>query len=143
MQYDCNHCEYSTTRKFNFERHEKSHTQSKHENIQAPNTVFVGNNQSNVAPTTQYGIEPTSHYESISAEIYPCEDTPKVSTAIDVDMQHGLGIVGAQDNQTVSLQEHKNIIEETYKWKDAYEGQNQVNIMKDNAIKIRDIHLLK
>jgi len=31
MQYDCNHCEYSTTRKFNFERHEKSHTQSKHE----------------------------------------------------------------------------------------------------------------
>ena len=31
MQYDCNHCEYSTTRKFNFERHEKSHTQSKPE----------------------------------------------------------------------------------------------------------------
>ena len=122
MQYDCKQCEYITTRKFNFERHEKSHTQSKHENIQAPNTVFVGNNKSNVAPTTQYGIEPTSHYESISAEIYPCEDTPKVSTAIDVDMQHGLGIVGAQDNQTVSLQEHKNIVEETYKWKDAYEG---------------------
>merc|ERR1711867_367627 len=58
-------------------------------------------------------------------------------------MQHGLGIVGAQDNQTVSLQEHKNIVEETYKWKDAYEGQNQVNLIKDNAIKIRDMHLLK
>merc|ERR1711895_19633 len=108
--------------------------------VRAPNTVFVGNNQSNVPPTTQYGIEPTSHYESTSAESYPCEDTPKVSTAMDVDMQHGLGIDGAQDNQTVSIQRYNNIINETYKWKDAYEGHKQVNIMKDNAIKIRDIH---
>ena len=39
--------------------------------------------------------------------------------------------------------EYNNVIEETYNWKDAYEGQKQVNIMKDNAVKIRDIHLLK
>ena len=31
-----------------------------------PNTVS-GNNQSNGAPTTQYSIQPTSHYESTSA----------------------------------------------------------------------------
>ena len=137
IMFKCNHCSYQVDYKQNLTRHEKS----KHRNNIPPTIVSVcenvepasGNNQSNVAPTTQYGMEPTSHYESISAEIYPCEDTPKVSTAIDVDMQHGLGIVGAQDNQTVSLQEHKNIVEETYKWKDAYEGQNQVNIMKDKV----------
>merc|ERR1712236_88549 len=38
---------------------------------------------------------------------------------------------------------YNKIIEEAYKWKDAYEGQKQVNIMKDNAVKIRDKHLLK
>merc|ERR1711895_247587 len=58
-------------------------------------------------------------------------------------MQHGLGIGGAQDNQTVSIEGYNNIINETYKWQDAYEDQKQVNIMKDNAIKIRDIHILK
>ena len=71
------------------------------------------------------------------------EDTPKAEAVMHVDMQHGLGIGGAQDNQTVSIQGYNNIIEETYKWKDAYEGQKQGNIMKDNAIKIRDMHLLK
>merc|ERR1712215_375204 len=102
------------------------------ENVEpAPTTVFVGNNQSNVAVG----------YDAASSSTG--EDTPKVSSAMHVDMQHGLGTGGAQDKQTVSLQEHKNIVEETYKWKDAYEGQNQVNIMKDNAIKIRDMHLLK
>ena len=147
IMFKCNHCSYQVDYKQNLTRHEKS----KHRNNIPPTIVSVcenvepasGNNQSNVAPTTQYGMEPTSHYESISAEIYPCEDTPKVSTAIDVDMQHGLGIARAQDNQSVPIEGYNNIINETYKWKDAYEGQNQVNIMKDNAIKIRDMHLLK
>ena len=57
--------------------------------------------------------------------------------------QHVLGTGKAQDNQTVSIQEYNNIVEETYKWKDAYEGKKQANIMKDNAVKIRDIQLLK
>ena len=144
MLHNCTYCDYKTTVKSNLRRHMRNkHGESLISNDNSvPNTVS-GNNQSNVAPTTQYGMEPTSHYESISAEIYPCEDTPKVSTAVDVDMQHGLGIDGAQDNQTVSIQGYKNIVEETYKWQDAYEGQKQGNIMKDNAIKIRDMHLLK
>merc|ERR1712215_471115 len=58
-------------------------------------------------------------------------------------MQHGLGTGGTQDKQTVSIEGYTNIINETYKWQDAYEDQKQVNIMKDNAIKIRDIHILK
>ena len=71
------------------------------------------------------------------------EDTPKALTAMHVGIQHGLGTGEAQDNQTVSIQEYNNIIDETYKWKDAYEKQMHVNIVKDNAVKIRDIQLLK
>ena len=142
MIHQCEYCVYKTPLKANLRRHIKNKHVNEAIGVDG-GTVFVGNNQSNVAPTTQYGMEPTSHYESISAEIYPCEDTPKVSTAIDVDMQHGLGIARAQDNQSVPIEGYNNIINETYKWKDAYEGQNQVNIMKDNAIKIRDMHLLK
>ena len=144
MIHYCGHCDFKSNHKWVVRRHtDTKHGESLISNDNSvPNTVS-GNNQSNVAPTTQYGMEPTSHYESISAEIYPCEDTLKVSTALDVDMQHGLGIDGAQDNQTVSIQGYKNIVEETYKWQDAYEGQKQGNIMKDNAIKIRDINILK
>ena len=87
----------------------------------APTTVFVGNNQSNVAVG----------YDAASSSTG--EDTPKVSSAMHVDMQHGLGTGGAQDNQTVSIEGYNNIIKETDKWKDAYEDQKQVNIKKDNA----------
>ena len=54
-----------------------------------------------------------------------------------------MGTGELQDKQTVSIQEYDNIIDETYKKKDAYEGQKQVNILKDKAVKIRDIQLLK
>ena len=76
--YECNYCSHTTTRKYNLQvhirnKHENNNngvesirapvTMSIGENVEpAPTTVFVGNNQSNVAPTTQYGMEPTSHY---------------------------------------------------------------------------------
>ena len=76
MQYDCNYCEYSTTRKFNFERHEKSHTQSKpeigtheigynitQESIQHtyPNEDYNVNNIQN-QHNTQYGNGQNTHH---------------------------------------------------------------------------------
>ena len=121
MFHQCEYCVYKTPLKSNLRRHIKNKHVNEAIGVDG-GTVFVGNNQSNVAVG---------------------EDTPKVSTAMHVDMQHGLGIGGVQDNRTVSIQGYNNIIEETYKWKDAYEGQKQVNIMKDNAVKIRDKHLLK
>ena len=64
------------------------------ENVEpAPTTVFVGNNQSNGAPTTQYSIQPTSHYESTSAEIYP--------------------------PNTVTMEEYDNVVEIANGWKNA------------------------
>ena len=42
--------------------------------------------------------------------------------------QHVLGTGNAQDNQTVSIQEYNKIIEETYKWKDAYERNQEFRI---------------
>ena len=62
----------------------------------APTTVFGEGNQSNGAPTTQYGIQPTSHYESTSPEIYP--------------------------PNTVTMEEHNNIVEIANGWKTACEN---------------------
>ena len=62
----------------------------------APTTVFVGNNQSNLAPTTQYEVQPRSHYESTSPEIYP--------------------------PNTVTMEEHNNIVEIANGWKTACEN---------------------
>ena len=121
MFHQSGYCVYKTPLKANLRRHIKNKHVNEAIGVDG-GTVFVGNNQSNVAVG---------------------EDTPKVSTAMHVDMQHGLGIGGVQDNQTVSIQEYNNIIDETYKWKDAYEKQMHVNIVKDNAVKIRDIQLLK
>ena len=89
----CNYCSYTSTRTYNL----KVHIRNKHENNNngvesirapvtmsigenvepAPTTVFVGNNQSNVA----VGVDTASSSTS--------EDTPKVSSAMYVDMQHG------------------------------------------------------
>ena len=62
IQYDCKQCEYSTTRKFNFERHEKSHTQSKHEigsNVQQ-NVIHPPSNIQN-QHNSQYGTGENTH----------------------------------------------------------------------------------
>ena len=63
MQYDCKQCEYSTTRKFNFERHEKSHTQSKHEigSIVQQNVIHPPSNIQN-QHNTQYGNGQNTHH---------------------------------------------------------------------------------
>ena len=78
--YECNHCNYKSTRMWCINRHALNKhgknnngvesnrapvTMSIGENVEpAPTTVFGEGNQSNGAPTTQYGIQPTSHYES-------------------------------------------------------------------------------
>ena len=107
----CTKCDYKSTRRWDRDRHMRSQHITQ-ESIQHtyPNEDYNVNNIQNQAVGND------------TASSSATGDTLKVSTAIDVDMQHGLGIAGAQDNQTVSLQEHKNIVEETYKWKDAYEG---------------------
>ena len=130
MFHQCKYCVYKTPLKANLRRHIKNKHVNEAIGVDG-GTVFVGNNQSNVAVG----------YDAASSSTG--EDTPKVSSAMHVDMQHGLGTGGAQDKQTVSIEGYTNIINETYKWQDAYEDQKQVNIMKDNAIKIRDIHILK
>ena len=81
-KYNCSHCNYGSDRKWTIKDHERR----VHNNINVTN-------QSNEAPTTQYGIQPISHYESTSAEVYP----PNI----------------------VTMGEYNNVIGETYKWKDA------------------------
>ena len=120
MLHQCTQCDYNSNVKCNVQRHMKNkHGESLTSNYnRAQNNVFVR-------------VDGGTHTK-IQHEF----DLKQQST------QHGLGTGGAQDNQTVSIQGYNNIIEETYKWKDAYEGKKQVNIIKDNDVKIRDTHLL-
>ena len=110
--YECNHCNYKSARMWCINRHALNKhgknnngvesnrapvTMSIGKNVEsAPTTVFGEGNQSNGAPTTQYGIQPTSHYESTSAEIYPLN--------------------------TVTMEEHNNVVEIANGWKTACEN---------------------
>ena len=145
----CNVCDYKTDRKYDRDKHvTRMHGSNVQQNASQAHEIGFNITQESIQhtyPNEDYNVNNIQNQAvgDDTASSSATGDTLKVSTAIDVDMQHGLGIDRAQDNQTVSLQEHKNIVEETYKWQDAYEGQKQGNIMKDNAIKIRDMHLLK
>ena len=92
--YQCEFCTLQTKRKHNLEIH-MLRKHKKHGNNITP-TIVSGNNQSNGAPTTQYSIQPTSHYESTSAEIYP--------------------------PNTVTMEEHNNVVEIANGWKNACEN---------------------
>ena len=103
IQYDCKQCEYSTTRKFNLERHENVHK-----------NVSVGYHTPTVTNTLHLG-----------------EDGARA-----LNIQHGSGVVREQGNQAFN-----EVVDIAHRWKNACEKLQEKQLVKDNAINIRDVHL--
>ena len=113
IQYDCKQCEYSTTRKFNFERHEKSHTQSKHEigsNVQQNVNQASSNiqNQQNVSQAHEIGLNITQ--ESIQ-HTYPNEDYNVNNIQNQHNSQYGTG------STVIPIEKYNEVVGIAHEWK--------------------------
>ena len=128
MQYDCNHCEYSTTRKFNFERHEKSHTQSKPE----IGTHEIGFNiaQESIQhtyPNEDYNVNNIQNQDNSQYGFGSVVTSP---TTMYVGDNDPLTTINAHSN-TVPIEDYREVVGIANEWKKECD-------IKDNAIHARN-----
>ena len=120
MQYVCKQCEYSTTRKFNLERHENVHK-----------NVSVGYHTPTVTNTLHLGEDGAR-----ALNMQHGSGVVGVDVGRALNIQHGTGVVREQGNQAFN-----EVVDIAHRWKNACEKLQEKQLVKDNAINIRDVHL--
>ena len=114
----CNVCDYKTDRKYDRDKHvTRMHGSNVQENVsQASSNIQNYRN-------SHYGTEQNTHV--------PTENFGRA-----LNIQHGTGVVREQGNQAFN-----EVVDIAHRWKNACEKLQEKQLVKDNAINIRDVHL--
>ena len=114
----CNVCDYKTNRKYDRDKHvTRMHGSNVQQNVsQASSNIQNYRN-------SHYGTEQNTHV--------PTENFGRA-----LNMQHGTGVVRERGDQAFN-----EVVDIAHRWKNACEKLQEKQLVKDNAINIRDVHL--